>query len=69
MNKLDKYHYHEFIDRCSVIQDNIENNLRKHPVVNKEISDKIDAIQYILSELYNDISIKADNLKMKEVKE
>jgi hypothetical protein len=66
MSKLDKYHYHEFIDRCSVIQDNIENHLRNHPVADKEIIDKIDFVQYILSKIYNDIAIKADNLKIKK---
>ena len=65
MKKLDKYHYHEFIDRCSVIQDNIENHLRNHPIANKKIIEKIDLIQYILSQLYNNVSIEFDNLKNK----
>jgi len=39
--KIDKYHYHEFLDRCAVIQDNIEYFLREHPVANKTVIKKI----------------------------
>lgn len=65
MNKIDKYHYHEFIDRCSVIQDNIENHLRNHPIANKEIIKMIDSVQDILSQLYTNVAIKFDDLKNK----
>ena len=63
--KLDKFHYHEFIDRCSVIQDIIETHLRNHPIVDTLVIKDIDRVQYILSELYNYINDKKEKLKDK----
>ena len=35
-NKINKGHYHEAIDRIAVMQNNIEDNLRNYPLINKK---------------------------------
>ena len=59
-NKINKGHYHEAIDRIAVMQNNIEDNLRNHPLINKKKKyfKKIDKVQKILSELYHKIGQK-----------
>ena len=42
--ELDDYHYHEVMDRLSVIMDNIDRQLMQHPVikVETEVKDLVD---------------------------
>ena len=58
--KLDKGYYHEAADRISVAQDNLENNIRNHPVFrkHKKWRKKFDKAQSILSSLYQKVALK-----------
>lgn len=55
-DKIDSYHYHEFIDRCDTIRTMIEELLSNHPVCNEDIINDIDIIQILLGELYNKVN-------------
>lgn len=62
-NVLDRYHYHEFIDRCSVLQGIIEDYLLNHPVaIVGDTKKKIDEVQSILSDIYDDICTEIDKV-------
>lgn len=41
--ELDNYHYHEMVDRLSVVMDIIDNSLVQHPIgkIETEIKDEI----------------------------
>ena len=56
--KLDKYHYHELLDRTYLLAKSIDDNLSSHPVSkkHKEIKKKLDKASKLLYEVYNDIS-------------
>ena len=58
--KINKGHYHEAVDRIIVTQQNIESNLRNHPLIynKKKYYKKIDKVQMILSKLYQKIGQK-----------
>lgn len=55
--KLDKYYYHEALDRTHVLSCDIETHLFNHPVIktHKKISDKVDAVLSLMGEIYLDI--------------
>lgn len=52
--KLDKYHYHEAIDRTHVFQASFEDHLATHPAIvgNEELKQKAEEIQKALGDLY-----------------
>ena len=52
--KINKGHYLEITDRIYCTQNNIEHNLRNHPVINKDEKLKkiVDKVQKELSKLY-----------------
>jgi hypothetical protein len=56
-NKLDKFHYHEVLDRLHVINTMIDEFLLEHPVVinNKKINKKIEKASELLSKTYQEI--------------
>lgn len=60
MNKLDKYHYHELLDRLHVIMSNIDTHLTQHPVLEleTEVSKLIEEAQTKLWEAYQLIGDK-----------
>ena len=51
---LDEFHYHEALDRLSVIMDNINNNLLQHPVckIETEAKEKVNKGLETLWEAY-----------------
>ena len=51
---LDKFHYHEALDRTHVICENIDSHLLQHPVckLDKEIADKVELALDTLYEAY-----------------
>lgn len=51
---LDQFHYHEALDRASIICDNIDNHLLQHPVckLDKEVSEKVEEALSSLWEAY-----------------
>jgi hypothetical protein len=56
--KLNKGHYHEIIDRISVVQDIIEVTLRQHHVISIDAKalTEIDKIQLKLGKMYQKFS-------------
>lgn len=58
--KLDKYHYHEALDRTNSIQEIIENMLSTHPAIeqNSKWKKKMAKVQNILGKLYQLIGEK-----------
>jgi hypothetical protein len=48
--QLDDFHYHEMLDRCSMMMEIIDNNLQQHPVakldneISKCISEAVDKL-------------------------
>lgn len=56
--KLDKYHWHEALDRTSVALEMFEEHVRKHPVVENtlELEEMADKILDDMYALYNRIS-------------
>lgn len=55
---LDEGYFHEALDRTYIAQDYIENTLVGHPVYSQTpaLAEKIEKVQEILSELYQDIA-------------
>lgn len=53
-NELDDFHYHEVLDRLSIINDMMENYLVDHVVCEEhpELKDIIESAQDILGEAY-----------------
>lgn len=62
LEMLDKFHWHEALDRTHVICENIDNNLLQHPVckLDKEISKKVDEALTVLYEAYQLMGQKSD---------
>lgn len=60
MNKLDKFHYHEMLDRLHVIMLNIDTHIQNHPVIEKEteVKDLVNIAQNKLWEAYQIIGNK-----------
>lgn len=60
MNKLDKFHYHEMLDRLHVIMLNIDTHIQNHPVIEKEteVKDLVNIAQNKLGEAYQIIGNK-----------
>jgi hypothetical protein len=60
MGKLDKYHYHELLDRSYCVMNIIEEMLIKHPVTkkHKKLRKKIEKAQMIIGEVYQEIGAK-----------
>lgn len=60
MSKLDKYHYHELLDRLHVIMSNIDTHLTQHPVLElePEVSKLVEEAQTTLWEAYQLIGDK-----------
>ena len=56
--ELDDFHYHEVMDRLSVIMDNIDRQLMQHPVLKleTEIKNQVDEGLTILWKAYNQVS-------------
>jgi hypothetical protein len=52
--KLDKYHYHEMLDRLHVVMSMVDDHLQQHPVakIELEIKDLISEAQDKLAEAY-----------------
>jgi len=52
--KLDKFHYHEMLDRLHVIQCTIDDHLQQHPVakIETDVKDLISEAQDKLFEAY-----------------
>ena len=60
MDKLDKYHYHELLDRLHVIMSNIDTHLTQHPVLEleTEVNNLVEKAQTTLWEAYQLIGDK-----------
>lgn len=60
MDKLDKYHYHELLDRLHVIMSNIDTHLTQHPVLEleTEVNNLVEEAQTKLWEAYQLIGDK-----------
>jgi hypothetical protein len=60
---LDRFHYHEAMDRTYMIQSNVETFLVEHPVydANKKLRKKADKVSTLLAELYLEISAEEYN--------
>jgi hypothetical protein len=56
--ELDDFHYHEVMDRLSVIMDNIDRQLMQHPVLKleTEIKNQVDEGLTILWQAYNKVA-------------
>jgi len=56
--KLDKYHWHEALDRASVAQEMFDEHVRQHPAVENtpELEEMADKILDDMYALYNKIS-------------
>ena len=61
--ELDDYHYHEVMDRLSVIMDNIDRQLMQHPVIKVETEVK-DLVDEGLTTLYK-AYVKAAEINFK----
>ena len=64
MDALDKYHYHEVLDRTHVIMSNINTHLTEHPVLEleTEINNLVVEAQAKLWEAYQLMGSKYDTL-------
>jgi len=62
--KLDEFHYHEALDRANSINIMIEELLTFHPVVtkHKEIQKELDKAVYSISEVYQMIGNKSEEI-------
>jgi hypothetical protein len=65
---LDKFHYHEALDRLSVVMDNIDRSLLQHPVckIETEVKEKVAKGLETLWEAYqlvSEIRFKENNMK------
>ena len=60
MDKLDKFHYHELLDRLHVIMTNIDTHLTQHPVLEleTEVNNLVEEAQTKLWEAYQLIGDK-----------
>jgi hypothetical protein len=58
--KLDKFHYHEILDRISIIQSQIDDFVGNHPVVtrNKKYIKQINKAQKELGKVYQSVILK-----------
>lgn len=52
--------WYEIMDRISVIQNTLEDNVRNHPEADEHLQGLIDSAQKMLSEAYNYAGIKWD---------
>lgn len=64
MAQLDKFHYHEALDRAYCVNLMIEEMLTFHPVIaaNKDIKIELDKAISALSNVYNIIGNESDKL-------
>lgn len=51
-DKLDKFHYHEVLDRTHMIRNIIDNELYNHPAISKKMKKHIDKVQILLGKVY-----------------
>jgi hypothetical protein len=67
--ELDSFHYHEVMDRLYLINNNIEDFLLNHPVVqkHKNVKNKIDKALMILADTYQLVGNMKYNLKDKPI--
>ena len=64
--ELDKFHYHEMLDRLHVVMSMIDDHLQQHPVakIETKIKDLISEAQDKLWEAYQLVGNKEDNYEM-----
>lgn len=68
--KLDEFHYHEMVDRCSLMMEIIAEQLLEHPAVQKEkkIREKVNKAFELLSDAYQiSANIRLDKYPLKKV--
>ena len=55
--KLDEFHYHEAVDRCYMLTNQVDEYLLEHPVVqkHKNLKKKVDMAITLLAECYQEI--------------
>lgn len=58
--QLDKFHFHEFIDRCHLACSFIDDNLRNHPIATAKYKTYLDEAQNCLSAASNMASNESD---------
>lgn len=60
-NKLDKYSYHEALDRSYLFASLVDRELSNHPVIksDKKLSKKLDKIVTLMFEVYQEIGNKS----------
>lgn len=53
-NKLDKFHYHEALDRAFIVANMTDEYLMQHPVIqkNKELKKRVKKAEILLYEVY-----------------
>lgn len=56
-DKLDKFHYHEMLDRLHIIMSTIDDHILQHPVckLEKEVSTKVDKALTLLFQAYQEV--------------
>jgi hypothetical protein len=56
-DKLDKFHYHEMLDRLHVVMSTIDNHILQHPVckLEKEVCTKVDEALTLLFQAYQEV--------------
>jgi hypothetical protein len=50
MKKIDKFHRHEILDRCTMVCDIVDDSLLRHPAVTVEMKAKLEAAQSLIYE-------------------
>ena len=60
--ELDRYHYHEAIDRVEMLREILENSVSSHVVIDTspELKKLADKVEDSLSMLYNGVSNETD---------
>lgn len=67
--KLDEFHYHEMVDRCSLIAETVSEHLLEHPAVQKEkqVKRKVEKAVELLFDAYQiSASIRFDKYPAKK---
>ena len=56
--KLDRFHYHEALDRTYVVQNIITEHLLEHPVIqkHKDLKKRVEQAELLLAEVYQLVS-------------
>jgi len=72
-NNLDRFHYHEALDRAFMVGNIVDEYLAEHPVVqkHKELKEKVEKATELLAEVYQiigglDLKLFPDDSEMRD---